>query len=1021
MAAIESETSTGGKSESGPLTYDGFISYSHAADDLLAPRLQSGLQRFAKPWWERRAVRVFRDESSLSANPHLWSSITEALDSSAWFVLLLSPDAASSEWVNQEIAYWKAHRDPSRILPVVTDGEFGWSGGDVTGDAAPEELRGVFEAEPRWVDLRFARGEEHLDLKNATFAAAVADIASALRDVPKDELESEEVRQHRRTVRTAWAAGGLVTVLAITAVGFGIQSASNAAEAERQTEIAIQNEQQAEANAAAEAEARAEADDQRDLAERAEAEAVSQAQLARSREFAASAIGVLDRDPERATLLALYAIQQAPDGSEQPLEVINALWQAGGSIRLVDVYESAGLSNLSLSKDGSRLAVTAAPQELRLLDTPTGDVLWTYTEDTVDSFDFVDIGADGRVAISIVDSGSRRARGVTDEVDDLPSRVAIVDGATGAHVHSIEFPDCLGQKSPVWSPDGRHLAISTGDVCPREGSDFWVEVYEAVTWRPVAFLPAGEGLGPAPVWDEAGVLYAMTWPILAFEPETFSPSPIGEASGWGAVSPDGSTFVTFNLQEPPAAGPFAAFVVDAATGAVSDVLYNGDDPVRPYTGVEITSDGRYAIVGTVGSHTYVYELSTRREVFRLPSGAVTSSAYDPSSQLLYTSGTEPGIRVWDLRESTVGVTPTGTLKDYSFVNGNSFVPGPDMVAMDTANIAEGLFALQLFDPTSGAIIGEPAPNLFLAQALSNGKFVVLDMSESGAARGPILFDPVTGTQVDLLPCENPAVDPLWGSQCTDADGPRFWHVVVPESGDRILAYGADGISPYEYSGHFRQLDADTGTLVGVADPGVRSESDPLRELGETGLTLWQTPVLTDTWIFGMTGGGVGAGVGAFDIATGEVLYEDSLGISLEVSADARFISYARQGTAVSIVDTTTWEEVVLVQTNGRVRGHAFNADGSRLAIGDVNVLQVVDTATGLVVQQMRLPDVSDIHWIDDETIVIGTSTGLFGTVSLSTEDFLRVTQEQLRRSFTNQECLIYRIDPCPSLEEMRGD
>lgn len=31
-----------------PMTYDGFIPCSHAADDLLAPRLQAGLQRFAK-------------------------------------------------------------------------------------------------------------------------------------------------------------------------------------------------------------------------------------------------------------------------------------------------------------------------------------------------------------------------------------------------------------------------------------------------------------------------------------------------------------------------------------------------------------------------------------------------------------------------------------------------------------------------------------------------------------------------------------------------------------------------------------------------------------------------------------------------------------------------------------------------------------------------------------------------------------------------------------------------------------
>ena len=92
-------------------SYDGFISYSHAADDLLAPRLQAGLQRFAKPWWKRRALRIFRDESSLTANPHLWASIVEAMDDSGWFVLLLSPDAADSEWVNREVEYWVENKD----------------------------------------------------------------------------------------------------------------------------------------------------------------------------------------------------------------------------------------------------------------------------------------------------------------------------------------------------------------------------------------------------------------------------------------------------------------------------------------------------------------------------------------------------------------------------------------------------------------------------------------------------------------------------------------------------------------------------------------------------------------------------------------------------------------------------------------------------------------------------------------------------------------------------------------------
>ena len=66
MAGAEAETSSDEHVLPGGLVYDGFISYSHAADELLAPRLQAGLQRFAKPWWKRRALRIFRDEASLS-------------------------------------------------------------------------------------------------------------------------------------------------------------------------------------------------------------------------------------------------------------------------------------------------------------------------------------------------------------------------------------------------------------------------------------------------------------------------------------------------------------------------------------------------------------------------------------------------------------------------------------------------------------------------------------------------------------------------------------------------------------------------------------------------------------------------------------------------------------------------------------------------------------------------------------------------------------------------------------------
>jgi hypothetical protein len=48
-------------------TYAAFISYSHAKDKTLASAMQSAIQRLGKPWYRRRALRLFRDDTSLTA------------------------------------------------------------------------------------------------------------------------------------------------------------------------------------------------------------------------------------------------------------------------------------------------------------------------------------------------------------------------------------------------------------------------------------------------------------------------------------------------------------------------------------------------------------------------------------------------------------------------------------------------------------------------------------------------------------------------------------------------------------------------------------------------------------------------------------------------------------------------------------------------------------------------------------------------------------------------------------------
>jgi tetratricopeptide (TPR) repeat protein len=194
--------------------YDAFVSYSHAKDKPIAAALQSRVQKLGKPWYKRRALRIFRDDTSLSATPHLWPSIEQALSQSRYFILLASPEAAASKWVAKEVAYWLEHKSVDTLLIGVTDGDVHWD--DAVGNfdgpgttALPAALFGRFVAEPKWVDLRKYRD----GAKGAKFDELTADFAAAIRGLPKEDILSEELRRQRQALATAWSAAALLLVL----------------------------------------------------------------------------------------------------------------------------------------------------------------------------------------------------------------------------------------------------------------------------------------------------------------------------------------------------------------------------------------------------------------------------------------------------------------------------------------------------------------------------------------------------------------------------------------------------------------------------------------------------------------------------------------------------------------------------------------------------------------------------------------------------------------------------------------
>ena len=200
--------------------YDAFISYSHRLDAAITARLQAELQRFAKPWYRIRALHVFRDQTSLAASPHLWTTIEEALSDSSWLILMASPESAQSGWVSREISWWRAHRPMNHLLVAVTEGELVWdeTAGDLdwaaTTALSKEALGHAFSEEPRWVDLRWARDQaDSLRSADPRLQDAVADLAAAIRHVPKDSLIGEHIRRRHRAVRAVVAAAAALVVL----------------------------------------------------------------------------------------------------------------------------------------------------------------------------------------------------------------------------------------------------------------------------------------------------------------------------------------------------------------------------------------------------------------------------------------------------------------------------------------------------------------------------------------------------------------------------------------------------------------------------------------------------------------------------------------------------------------------------------------------------------------------------------------------------------------------------------------
>ncbi len=212
--------------------YWAFISYSNK-DKAWARWLHKAIENYGIPARlvshptptgdpaPKRFRPLFHDRAELPASADLGADIKTALQASRYLIVICSPHAAQSPWVNKEVKTFIGLGRRNRVLAVIVDGEPG-AGGDR--ECFPAGLR---QAEPIAADVR-PEGDGRTNAKLKLLAGMLG--------VGFDGLKQRDVR---RRIRRLQIAAGFSLMLAMGFAGLALY-------AQRQRDKAVMARRQAE-------------------------------------------------------------------------------------------------------------------------------------------------------------------------------------------------------------------------------------------------------------------------------------------------------------------------------------------------------------------------------------------------------------------------------------------------------------------------------------------------------------------------------------------------------------------------------------------------------------------------------------------------------------------------------------------------------------------------------------------------------------------------------------------------------
>ena len=937
--------------------YKAFISYSHAADGELAPALQSALQQFAKPWYRLRAMRIFRDKTSLSANPALWNSIETALAQSEFFLLLASPPSAASVWVRKEVEWWMQHRSPDRMLILLTEGELRWapdgSGFEADASALPPGLSTYWRDEPLWIDMRSIRRERNYSLRASPFRGAVLDVAATLRGTPKDELDGEDVRQHRRVRIVSGLATLVLAILAIVAALQARRAMISARIAEDARGLAETRRAEAEEARRLEAEARANAERERNLAE--SRRLVAQADLLKTTQPAAVELNAL---------LTLEAARLAP-----PFEAGDPLREAFRRLPARTVAHNGPVNSVSFSPDSLMLATGSWDKTFRITDVKTGATLLDGTETAM--LRGVRFLPDGRQVVV--------AAGPAVELWEIASKKRVWRSEQGAMVNAVDISRD-GSRLAVASDDGTVVirAAATGQEIARAPK----AVSKA---RSVVFSPDGELVAAGGDTREAPLFRASSGELVAVLKHT------GNRANALAFSLDGKQVAlasesgTLHLFSTSGGAPIAEMRHDSSVKSVA-----------------FHPNGMWvATASNDGSARMFIAGPDPQQTLRVEHGdLVDQLVVAPNGRYWATdSSNKKLVRVFSLERPSAALPMSGRLGgdvvQYAhpdFVFDIAFSPDGRYLATACQDKVARVFMLGTGDLVGDIALGSRRFDLAFGPDAAT--------VATATAEGPIRVFDVAGVERWRLPVER-------GQRV--AIGPDGRAIAVGDGATALIGQiGQTATQPFaahKYSVNDLSFSADGRFVADAGQDGLVTLVD--RQTGRTVHRLTHNEAANAValspdgrWLAVQSTGGVLL----YDTRTGKQAAKLNGGAPLTFSMDGTLLVAAPQ-----IYRVDNWSAVWSV---GRMSGAVFSSDSRYLAVSDSAVARLFDVAARRQIGQIpHWEAVSGMAFTPDSRVLRTASGGesalRIQDTPINSDDLVKAVCGRLTRGFSDAEWRLY--------------